>query len=127
MGDVVGVGGVFLRVADKSASARWYAEVLGLDVKNWGGVKFEHQEPRTSVLSLFPRDATYFDPSPHPAMINLVVCDLDAVLARAQTHGVEPLGRQDDDAFGRFAWLLDPDGFKIELWEPPAPEKSAGG
>ncbi len=120
MGEVVGVGGVFLRVADKAASARWYAEVLGLDVKNWGGVKFEQPERGTSVLSLFPQDATYFDPSPHPVMINLTVRGLDAVLERARAHGVEPLDRNDADDYGRFAWLVDPDGFKIELWEPPA-------
>lgn len=79
------------------------------------------------MLTLFPQDATYFDPSPHPAMINLIVRDLDAVLARAQAQGVQPLDRQDGDEHGRFAWLLDPNGFKIELWEPVAAAEGAGG
>lgn len=132
MSKIVGIGGIFLKVQDKAAARRWYVEVLGLDLASWGGVKFEQSAPGApgdgpGVFTLFASDTDHFAPSTQPVMINLRVDDLDGVLARAADKGVTPLGRSDDDTFGRFAWLLDPDGFKIELWEPPAKSGAAGG
>ena len=124
MAGVIGIGGVFLRVPDVGESTKWYAEVLGLDLQSWGGAVLQPPAGGQQVFSLFREDTEHFKPSTHPAMVNLTVDDLDAVLARAAAHGVQPLSRTDGDAHGRFAWLLDPAGFKVELWEPPA---EAGG
>jgi predicted enzyme related to lactoylglutathione lyase len=90
-------------------------------VADWGGVVFPHPAKGYQVWSPFKADSDYFDPSPHPVMINLIVDDLDQVLAKAKAAGVEPLKRDDGDDAGRFAWLLDPMGIKVELWEPKEP------
>lgn len=118
MAKVLGIGGVFFKAKDPAASSEWYGRVLGFDVTSWGGVKFEHPDRGSQVWAPFKADSDYFDPSPHSMMINLLVDDIDGVLARVAKEGVEPLGRMDDDDNGRFAWLLDPDGIKLELWEP---------
>jgi catechol 2,3-dioxygenase-like lactoylglutathione lyase family enzyme len=116
MAKVLGVGGVFFKTADGKALAEWYARVLGFEVNNWGGATFPFPDKGMFVWSPFAADTTYFEPSPHPFMVNLIVDDLDAVLARAKAEGVEPLGRQ-DESYGRFAWIVDPAGIKLELWQ----------
>jgi len=120
MGQVLGIGGVFFKAADSAALGVWYARVLGFEIADWGGVVFPHPGKGYQVWSPFKADTNYFDPSPHPLMINLIVDDLEAVLAKAKAAGVEPLDRNDADPAGRFAWLLDPAGIKVELWEPSA-------
>lgn len=118
MPKVLGVGGVFFKVEDPKAIGDWYARVLGFGIEPWGGAIFPHPARGYQVWSPFQADSTYFNPSPHPVMINLIVDNLDGVLAKAAAEGVEPLDRKDDDPAGRFAWLVDPAGFKVELWEP---------
>jgi len=120
MAKVLGVGGVFFKAEDPAAVAAWYARVLGLAVEDWGGVAFAHPDRGVVVWSPFKADTTYFEPSTRGFMINLMVDDLDGVLAKARAEGVEPLGRSDDDPSGRFAWVMDPAGVKVELWEPKA-------
>jgi predicted enzyme related to lactoylglutathione lyase len=120
MAQVLGVGGVFVKAVELDAVRDWYRRVLGLDVQEWGGAQLPPLTRGFTVWGVFAADTTYFDPSPHAIMVNLVVDDLDGVLARARAAGVEPLGRDDADPNGRFAWLLDPVGVKLELWEPPA-------
>ena len=120
MAKVLGIGGVFFKVQDGDALRDWYRRVLGFPIEDWGGVPFPHPDRGAVVWSPFRADTGYFDPSPHGFMINLIVDDLDGVLAKAREAGVEPLGRDDSDPNGRFAWLLDPAGIKIELWEPKA-------
>mgnify|MGYP000159088231 CR=1 FL=1 len=117
MAKVLGLGGVFFKVADPAAVRAWYARVLGLQIHDWGGVIFDHPKVGKANWSPFPADTQYFAPSDAAFMINFIVDDLDGVLAKAAAEGVEPTGRQDED-MGRFAWLLDPAGVKIELWEP---------
>ena len=119
MAKVLGIGGVFFKAVDPKALGEWYARVLGLDVSDWGGAMFPPADRGHTVWAPFKADSTYFDPSPHAFMINLIVDELDGVLARAKAEGVEPLGRHEDDN-GRFAWVLDPAGVKVELWEPAA-------
>ena len=116
MAKVLGLGGVFFKAEDPAALRGWYARVLGLTVSDWGAM-FQH--PKVGAVTWAPFDAAtrYFEPSQSPFMINFIVDDLDGVLARAAAEGVEPTGRQDED-MGRFAWLIDPAGVKIELWEP---------
>src|SRR5690349_15222144 len=106
MAKVLGIGGVFVKAADPKALGEWYSRVLGFPASDWGAM-FPHAGEGLTLWSAFKADSTHFDPSPHPFMINLVVDDLDGVLARAKAEGVEPIGRQ-EDAYGRFAWILDP-------------------
>jgi predicted enzyme related to lactoylglutathione lyase len=118
MAKVLGIGGVFFKAADPKAVAAWYARVLGLAVEDWGGAVFPPHARGQQVWTPFPADTDYFAPSDFPLMINLMVDDLDGVLAKAAGEGVEPLDRRDDAGYGRFAWLIDPAGVKVELWEP---------
>ncbi len=120
---MVGVGGVFIKTADVEAWKAWYQSVPGLSLEDFGGAIF-HPPPTSASRrskAAFPAgaDSDYFDPSPHAVMVNLIVDDLDGVLARAAKAGVTPLSRQDGE-YGRFAHLIDPAGVKLELWEPPA-------
>ena len=118
MAKVLGIGGVFFKASDPPAVRDWYARVLGFDVNAWGGVSWEGPPVGQVNWSVHAATTDYYDPSTQPFMVNYVVDDLEGVLAKAKAEGAEPLGRQDDE-FGRFAWLLDPAGVKIELWEPP--------
>jgi predicted enzyme related to lactoylglutathione lyase len=124
---VIGIG-VFVKSPDVKALGEWYGRVLGLDIQEWGKSRgaglpadaFAAKPNAAAVWSAHPSDSTHFAPSGRDFMINLCVDDLDAVLARAKSHGVEPIWREDADDFGRFAHLIDPDGTKVELWEPKA-------
>lgn len=118
MAGVLGIGGVFFKAADGPAVSNWYRRVLGLEVSEWGGAAFPFPKRGYQVWSPFKAETNYFDPSTQPFMVNLIVDDLDGVLARAKAEGVEPVGRDDNDPNGRFAWVMDPAGVKVELWEP---------
>jgi catechol 2,3-dioxygenase-like lactoylglutathione lyase family enzyme len=128
-GHVTGIGGIFLKAKDPKALAAWYRDVLGMPVEAWGGAALHYDAPKhppVAVWTAFPASTAYFAPSTSDFMINYAVDDMDALLARVKTKGVDVLKRVDDDPNGRFAWLLDPEGHKIELWEPkrtaaPAP------
>jgi catechol 2,3-dioxygenase-like lactoylglutathione lyase family enzyme len=120
MAKVLGIGGVFFKAEDGQAVRDWYARVLGFTVEDWGGVVFPATGTAYQVWSPFKADTDYFQPSASPYMLNLMVDDLDGVLAKAKAEGVEPTGRQDDENFGKFAWVMDPNGLKVELWEPAA-------
>jgi predicted enzyme related to lactoylglutathione lyase len=123
MARVLGVGGVFFKSGDEAALRDWYARVLGLSFEDWGGVIFTPQLAAShpgaaTVFSSFGADTDYFAPSTKEFMINLMVDDMDGILARCAQHGVKPLQTMDDQPNGRFAHILDPDGRKLELWEP---------
>jgi predicted enzyme related to lactoylglutathione lyase len=124
MAQVLGFGGVFFKAEDPAAVGDWYRRVLGFEVEDWGGATFKAHGRGQQVWSPHAADTKYFEPSAHPFMVNLMVDDLDGVLEKVRAAGVEPLGREDMEAYGRFAWILDPAGVKVELWEPPpdAPE-----
>lgn len=124
MAKVLGLGGVFFKAEDPQAVRDWYARVLGFDVHSWGGAIFR-QPKSTTNWSPFAADTQYFAPSAAPFMINFIVDDIDGILAKAAAEGVQPLGQQDEGGMGRFAWLLDPAGVKIELWEPAKGEPEA--
>ena len=120
-GHVTGVGGVFVKSKDPKALAQWYREVLGLDVKAWGGAALPFDapgHPPKVSWTAFPDSGDYMSPSTREFMINFAVDDMDAIIARLIAKGVPILKRDDSDAFGRFAWIQDPDGTKIELWQP---------
>ena len=118
MAKVLGIGGVFFKAEDGPGLRDWYARVLGFSVEDWGGVVFQPSGRGYQVWSPFKADSDHFKPSAAPYMINLMVDNLDGVLAKAAAEGVEPTGRQDDESFGKFAWIMDPNGLKVELWEP---------
>jgi catechol 2,3-dioxygenase-like lactoylglutathione lyase family enzyme len=124
MGRVVGIGGVFFKSKDPKALARWYTDVLGLEIAEWGGAILPVRERGTApkgavqVWSPFKQDTDYFAPSTREFMIDFEVDDLDAMCARLKAKGVTILKRVDNDPNGRFAWIVDPDGTKIELWQP---------
>lgn len=121
-GHITGVGGIFLKAKDQKALVAWYRDVLGLPLQSWGGAMLRYdapQHPPAVVWNVLPASSTYFAPSTSEFMINYAVDDMDAFIARLTAKGVAILKRT-DDASGRFAWLLDPEGNKIELWQPKA-------
>lgn len=121
-GRITGLGGIFFKSRDPGALAAWYRETLGIGMEGWDGAMFAPAPngPPFQLWSPFKDTSDYFAPSPAPFMINFAVDDLDAFLARLVEKGVEILKRDDSDENGRFAWILDPEGTKLELWEPKA-------
>ena len=120
---VTGLGGIFFKADDPEKLYQWYEQHLGIQRKA-EGVTFPWRDadnPEKEGLTawaIFKRDSTYFDPSRAQAMINYRVDNLDAVLEALQAEGVEIDPKREDYDFGRFAWIFDPEGNKIELWEP---------
>ena len=128
-GRALGVGGVFFRSSDPARLGKWYAETLGLQVENWGnthGTSFAPVDmPPTAftVWSAFAANTEYFGESGQGHMINLVVDDLDAALENVRAGGAEIIDDREEHDFGRFGWFVDPDGNRVELWEPPEGEE----
>ncbi len=121
---VRGIGGVFFKSRDPGALGAWYRDHLGVPLEDWGGAVFrwaEHDRGGAStVWTPFAADTTYFAPSDGPLMLNFRVDDLDRMLAQLRAAGATVVDKIDDSEFGRFGWALDPEGNKIELWQPPA-------
>jgi len=124
-GRVVGVGGVFFRSPDPKRLAKWYQETLGVVTEAWGtthGASFLPEAMPTNaftVWSAFASDTEYFGEARQAFMINLVVDDLDAALANVRAVGGDVIPEKEEHDFGRFGWIVDPDGNRVELWEPP--------
>ena len=123
-GRVLGIGGIFFKAGDQAKTREWYAKHLGL-VDKGGGAMLpwrEHddaQKEHVTVWSTFPSNTDYFAPGQATFMINYIVDDLDAMLERLQKEGVRIDPKRMNEQYGRFAWIYDSDGNKIELWEPP--------
>lgn len=130
---VTGIGGVFFKSKDPTALKAWYVEHLGIELDAMGYVAFKWAEPHRApgdepgmtIWNPFPADTTYFSPSASTLMINYRVRDLGAMLAQLQSHGIALVGEPLNEEYGRFAWIMDPEGNKIELWEPPSGAKAA--
>jgi len=124
---VIGIGGVFFKANEPKKLAAWYKKHLGLEVEDWGGAVFREAtgadlKPKRQshiVWSPFEPGTEYFNPSQKPFMINYRVHDLDALLAQLRTEGVEVDPKTEKSDFGYFGWIMDPEGNRIELWEPP--------
>jgi predicted enzyme related to lactoylglutathione lyase len=117
-GRITGIGGVFVASKNPEALAGWYHDVLGLSVEGWGGALFRSDapgHPAVTTWAAMPADG-HFAPSSREMMLNFAVDDLDAFLALLEAKHVPILNRQ-EEATGRFAWIMDPDGTRIELWE----------
>ena len=122
MARVIGVGGVFFRSKDSAALTKWYSDVLGMPMEEWGGIILRPQPMAdhpgaATVFAPFKQDTTYFEPSKKDFMINLALDDLEGVLASCTKHGVEAKVLPDEPN-GRFAHIMDPEGNKLELWQP---------
>ena len=113
---VLGVGGYFLRAGDPVALARWYRDCLGLDFDEHGSWR---QEPGPSVFATFERETEYFGSPSQQTMLNLRVRDLDAMLAQLRAYGADVAEHTEElDGVGRFGWVTDPEGNRVELWQP---------
>ena len=125
---VIGIGGIFFKANDPEKLATWYKKHLGFEVEDWGGVTFQEgaganlKPLRKSniVWSPFEAKTDYFKPSDKPFMLNYRVHDLDALLAQLRDEGVNVDPKSEKSEFGYFGWVMDPEGNRIELWEPPS-------
>jgi predicted enzyme related to lactoylglutathione lyase len=116
---VTGIGGIFFKARDPIALRDWYKRHLGIDVQDWGGAPFSWTTPGTTVWSVNPMDSDYFAPSTAPFMINYRVEDLAGLLQVLRDEGCNVVDKTDDSDFGKFGWVIDPEGNKVELWQPP--------
>lgn len=123
---VRGIGGVFFKSRDPKALGQWYSEKLGVRVEDFGGAAFQWRDLDRpdrigyTIWSPFAANTTYFEPSSAPFMVNFRVDDLAATLLSLRSSGVEVDPKIEESEFGKFAWVMDPEGNRIELWEPPA-------
>ena len=120
---VTGIGGIFFKSKDPARLCAWYREHLGIDVTDWGGAIFEWggqgSEAGMTIWSAFAQDSDKMLPGSASFMINYRVANLDALLAALRGEGCQVLDAREDSEFGKFGWVMDPDGNKVELWEPP--------
>lgn len=123
MGRVTGLGGVFFKAENPERLYTWYETQLGLK-KEEGGVLFRWREedgntPGMTVWALFEKETKYFGAGAAPFMLNYRVDNLDALLERLRAANVPIDPKREDTEYGRFAWIVDPEGNRVELWEPP--------
>jgi len=122
---VTGIGGFFFRSEDPGQLMTWYHKHLGIKPDPFGGWAFKWREKRRTqrvgytVFSPFKQDTNYFEPSEKQFMFNFRVADLHALLTQLRREGVHVIDKIEDTPYGRFGWIIDPEGNKIELWEPP--------
>jgi predicted enzyme related to lactoylglutathione lyase len=113
---VLGIGGYFVRTADPAALSAWYRECLGLDAEENG---LWHQETGPTVFATFESDTEYFGSPAQQTMLNFRVRDLDAMLEQLRAKGADVVQEtQDMEGVGRFGWVIDPAGNRVELWQP---------
>jgi len=123
---VTGIGGIFFHAQDPAALRAWYGRHLGIDVLPWGGAAFSPRgddgQPAggTTIWSIGQAGSGHFAPGSASFMINYRVDDLDALLQALRAEGCQVLDNTDDGEFGKFGWVIDPEGNKVELWQPPA-------
>lgn len=121
---VTGIGGVFFKSKDPKALGEWYRTHLGMQVEDWGGVAFRWADDNTkgtgtTIWSPFKEDTAYFAPSTAAFMVNFRVHDLLALLAALRAEGCTVDDKVDESEYGKFGWVMDPEGNRIELWQPP--------
>ncbi|MGC1423281.1 MAG: VOC family protein [Terracidiphilus sp.] len=122
MAKAVGVGGVFLRASDPEKLSAWYAQHLGIPLQDGGSLAFDGPSSLgMTVFAHFPESTKYFGEGSQQAMINFRVDNLDELLATLAAANVRIDANREDYAYGRFAWIWDPEGNRVELWEPPGP------
>jgi predicted enzyme related to lactoylglutathione lyase len=123
---VTGIGGVFFNARDPVMLRAWYKAHLGIDVQEWGGAAFTWTDAEgkptggTTIWTIGDASSNYFAPSTAPFMVNYRVEDLHALVAALRAEGCNVLEKVDESEYGKFAWVMDPEGNKVELWEPPS-------
>jgi predicted enzyme related to lactoylglutathione lyase len=120
MAKVLGVGGIFFKSPDPKRLYDWYAQWLGMEFEKWGTTYYPRTMPANgqTVWSAFPATTNYFEPATKDFMFNLVVDDLESALGQVHEGGAEIIGNVEKLEYGSFGWFVDPDGNKVELWEP---------
>ena len=122
---VTGIGGIFFQAKDPVALRSWYQKHLGIDVQDWGGAAFRWADAAgnpmngTTIWSVSDASSN-FDPGTASFMVNYRVADLHSLIRELRAEGCNVLDKTDDSEYGKFGWVLDPEGNKVELWEPPA-------
>ncbi len=122
---VTGIGGIFFLAKDPAALQAWYRRHLGIDVQSWGGTSFPWTDaagnpmPGSTVWSIGAAASEPFAPGRASFMVNYRVDDLAALLKALRDEGCDVLEKTDDSEYGQFGWVIDPEGNKVELWQPP--------
>ena len=122
---VTGIGGIFFKAKDPAALQAWYKLHLGIDVQTWGGTAFSWADDTgapvigSTIWSIASEQTDQFAPSKASFMINYRVEDLHALVKVLRDEGCNVLDKIDDSEYGKFAWVIDPEGNKVELWQPP--------
>lgn len=122
---VTGIGGIFFKAKDPLTLRAWYEKHLGIDVQDWGGAVFTWTDDAgnptkgATVWSVSAADEDYFAPSTSSFMVNYRVADLAALLQVLRDEGCTVLEKTESSELGKFGWVLDPEGNKVELWQPP--------
>ena len=125
---VTGIGGIFFKAKDPLALRAWYEKHLGIDVQEWGGAAFTWADDAgnptkgTTIWSVFGTDDDHFAPGKSTFMVNYRVADLAGLLEVLRQEGCQVLDKTDDSEYGKFGWVMDPEGNKVELWQPPEGE-----
>lgn len=122
---VTGIGGIFFKAKDAKALQAWYREHLGIDVQPWGGAAFDWTDTAgnpvggTTAWLINPEESKQFAPSTASFMVNYRVEDLVGLIKALKEEGCNVLEKIDDSEYGKFGWVIDPEGNKVELWQPP--------
>ena len=123
MSRVTGIGGIFIKAKDPAKLQDWYKQHLGIEIQAWGGTSFRWVDssgkPTAGTTAWMIGDGKNFAPSTAPFMVNYRVSDLNALLAALRAEGCNVLEKTEESEYGKFGWVMDPEGNKIELWEPP--------
>lgn len=121
----IGIGGIFFKAENPGKLAGWYKKHLGLPIdESYGGFTFDwknnEQRPDKgyTIWSPFNSDTEYLNPSGKDFMFNFIVDDLEKLLEMLESEGIDHIGEMEDSEFGKFAWIMDPEDNKVELWEP---------
>ena len=121
---VTGIGGIFFKSKDPDKLREWYRTHLGIESEKWGASFEWHDDPRadsgSTAWNVFPADTKYFGAGTQSFMINFRVADLTSLLTQLRAEGVNVDDKSDESEFGKFGWVTDPDGNRVELWEPPS-------
>ena len=122
---VTGIGGIFFKAKDAASLQAWYKRHLGIDVQPWGGAAFDwtgadgKPVAGTTAWLIASEKSDQFAPSSAPFMVNYRVADLHGLVKALKEEGCNVLEKIDESEYGKFAWVVDPEGNKVELWEPP--------
>lgn len=123
---VTGIGGIFFKARDPVALRTWYQRHLGIDVQDWGGAAFRWADADgkptagMTIWSISNAASDHLSPSASSFMVNYRVADLHALLGELRKEGCNVLDKTEELEYGKFGWVVDPEGNKVELWEPPA-------